>query len=405
MKQFDLKFPSIRRLLKLSLAVFFLGIFSSQAQTYRANMLSGAQEAPPNNSAGTGYAEVVINGNMMILRTTFSGLSGITTASHIHAPTTVAGSGTAGVATTTPTFPGFPLGVTAGAYDMAFDMTQASSFNAAFITNNGGTTTTAFETLKAALNNGMAYLNIHTTDYPGGEIRGFFVPCMPINVTIPDAFALSEGVLPNTVYPAYPPASSLTLSAMISGGTGPYTYVWSNGTTGTTMTVSPTHPTQYSLAVMDQIGCIGTTTKQIDVVDVSGGRNGDRILVCHQGNHALEMNANGNGVAAHLKHGDMLGPCPNGIRGIPMATTEETEDLSIAALSNPSSNYFDLRISGKAGVKTSITVYDFQGRVIETKEFLQLNDRVRIGSTYKPGTYIIQVVQGAARQNLKLVKL
>lgn len=64
---------------------------------------------------------------------TFSGLLGNTTASHIHAATAVAGVGTAGVATQTPSFSGFPLGVKAGAMDTTFDMTLASSFNASYI--------------------------------------------------------------------------------------------------------------------------------------------------------------------------------------------------------------------------------------------------------------------------------
>jgi hypothetical protein len=88
----------------------------------------------------------------------------------------VPGQGNAGVATTTPSFPGFPAGVTSGSYDMTFDMTLASSYNASYVTANGGTPASAFAALKAALNNGTAYFNIHTTMYPGGEIRSFFAP-------------------------------------------------------------------------------------------------------------------------------------------------------------------------------------------------------------------------------------
>src|SRR5688572_22118433 len=95
------------------------------------------------------------------------------TASHIHAATAVPGVGTAGVATTVPTFTGFPSGVTAGDYDRVFDMTLASSYNPAYITANGGTPASAFAALKTALNNGTSYFNIHTTAFMPGEIRGF----------------------------------------------------------------------------------------------------------------------------------------------------------------------------------------------------------------------------------------
>lgn len=132
----------------------------------------GNFENPPTGSAGTGFAEVDIDNvlNTMRVQVTFSGLTSGTTASHIHC-CVVAPGGNAGVATTTPTFPGFPLGVTLGSYDQTFDLTMASSYNPAFL--NGGTVASAEATLLAGLDAGNAYLNIHTTNFGGGEIRGF----------------------------------------------------------------------------------------------------------------------------------------------------------------------------------------------------------------------------------------
>ena len=140
-------------------------------------VLNGASEAPPNASPGTGFTIVTVDDvlNTMRVQVTFTGLTGLTTNTHIHAATAVAFTGTAGVATSTPTFAGFPAGVTSGTYDNTLDMTMASSFNGAYITANGGTTTTAFSALRTALNTNTAYLNIHSTAFGGGEIRGFLV--------------------------------------------------------------------------------------------------------------------------------------------------------------------------------------------------------------------------------------
>lgn len=137
--------------------------------------LSGAAESPPVASPGTGTAYVTVDTvlNTMMVDVTFSGLIGNTTVAHIHCCVAVAGTGNAGVATTTPTFPGFPSGVTSGTYLQTFDMTLASSFNSAFITANGGTVAGAWSALLAGLDAGRAYFNIHTTFAPGGEIRGF----------------------------------------------------------------------------------------------------------------------------------------------------------------------------------------------------------------------------------------
>lgn len=52
-------------------------------------------------------------------------------------------------------------------------LTQASSYNPAFITANGGTVASAEAALVAGLDAQKAYWNVHTTSRPGGEIRGF----------------------------------------------------------------------------------------------------------------------------------------------------------------------------------------------------------------------------------------
>jgi hypothetical protein len=149
---------------------------ASQAQVFTA-FLSGPNESPPNASPGIGAATVTLNplANTMRVQVSFSGLLGTTTASHIHASTAIPFAGTAGVATTTPTFPGFPLGVTSGTYDQTLDMTLASSYNPAYVTANGGTPASAEAALFSAIVSGQSYLNIHTTVVPGGEIRGFLV--------------------------------------------------------------------------------------------------------------------------------------------------------------------------------------------------------------------------------------
>jgi len=153
--------------------------------------LSGLNESPVNASPATGLAMVTIDDvlNTMHVQVTFSGLLGTVTASHIHCCTAAPLTGTAGVATTTPTFAGFPLGVTSGTYDNTLDMTLASSYNPAFVTAHGGTTAAA----EAFLFNGMAlgetYLNIHTTMFAGGEIRGFLT-AIPAAVPEPATLAL-----------------------------------------------------------------------------------------------------------------------------------------------------------------------------------------------------------------------
>ena len=142
-------------------------------------VLAGTNEFPVNASPGTGFALVTIDpvANTLTVNVTFSGLLGNTTASHIHcclASPLLTGVNV-GVATTTPTFPGFPLGVTSGTYTDTFDMTSASSYNPAFVTAEGGVAA-AEAALFAGIESDETYLNIHSTVDTGGEIRGILVP-------------------------------------------------------------------------------------------------------------------------------------------------------------------------------------------------------------------------------------
>lgn len=167
----------VMQTLLLMAALAFLIPSASQAQIYTA-ILSGTNESPQNASPGTGFATVTLDSilNTMRVQVSFSGLLGTTTAAHIHASTAVPFTGTTGVATTTPTFAGFPSGVTSGTYDNTLDMTMASSYNPSYVTNNGGTPAGAETALFSGIAAGKSYLNIHTSAFPGGEIRGFLVP-------------------------------------------------------------------------------------------------------------------------------------------------------------------------------------------------------------------------------------
>jgi hypothetical protein len=139
--------------------------------------LSGANEVPPVPSPGTGETTVTLDAEAHTLQinVTFSGLTSNTVAAHIHCCAPVGTN--VGVATTIPAFPGFPLGVTSGTYSSeVFDLTQPLIYNPAFVTLQGGTIAGAEAALIAGIQGGLTYLNIHTANFPGGEIRGQLTP-------------------------------------------------------------------------------------------------------------------------------------------------------------------------------------------------------------------------------------
>lgn len=164
-------------------AALFVVAAPAQANTIVYTVtLNGASESPPVASTGSGLGIITIDDTSFTMRvqTVFSGLVGTTTVAHIHCCTAVAGAGNVGVASQTPSFTGFPTGVSAGSYDATFNMLLASSYSAGYITANGGTPATAFAALVNGMNSGRAYLNIHSTFATGGEIRGFLAPNVPV---------------------------------------------------------------------------------------------------------------------------------------------------------------------------------------------------------------------------------
>ncbi|HEX5345080.1 MAG TPA: CHRD domain-containing protein [Duganella sp.] len=153
---------------------------AASAATY-TTILTGPKESPPNTSEGIGAAAVQFDTSTHMLQISFAfaGLEGDSTVAHIHCCTATPGSGTAIPATELPSLDGFPSGVMTGAYSHFFDTSLASNWNPGFLSTYGGVTG-AEQALWAGLNAGSAYLNIHSTEYPNGEIRGFLAPVVAV---------------------------------------------------------------------------------------------------------------------------------------------------------------------------------------------------------------------------------
>lgn len=137
--------------------------------TYKAT-LSGANERPtPNNSTATGTWIGTLNTQTNVLTYTLSytGLSTNSIAAHIHAQSDA--TTTANVVLNFQSFAGattaFTPGTTSGSAAGAVNLSGGTV---------GGFTITG-DSLKKAMDAGMAYVNVHTTANTGGEIRGQIV--------------------------------------------------------------------------------------------------------------------------------------------------------------------------------------------------------------------------------------
>jgi hypothetical protein len=143
-------------------------------------ILLGSNEVPPNASPATGEADITINGDTLTVDEDWSGLiGGNPAAAHIHC--CIAPGFNVGVAVGFPSFPA----TTSGSYFHVFNMLDPSIYTASFLNNFGGGTAAGAEAaLIAGILNGTAYVNIHNTVFPGGEIRGQLDASVPEPATL-----------------------------------------------------------------------------------------------------------------------------------------------------------------------------------------------------------------------------
>lgn len=133
-----------------------------------------APEAVNATGSGSLLLEYDDEGHSLFINAVWAGLSGATNNAHIHCCTAAPRTGTAGVALAQAgLLPGFPLGVQSGSYIRTIDLTQTNQYSGAFLNASGGTVAGAESRLLSNLASGNAYFNIHSTTFPGGEIRAF----------------------------------------------------------------------------------------------------------------------------------------------------------------------------------------------------------------------------------------
>ena len=119
--------------------------------------LSGANEATPNASTATGTTLVTFDDvlNNVTVNVIFSGLATAATAAHIHCCAA----------------PGVNVGVAMGL--AGFPASTSNTYNAVLTTFSPGNT---FASVLLGAQSGLAYVNLHNTTFPGGEIRGNLIP-------------------------------------------------------------------------------------------------------------------------------------------------------------------------------------------------------------------------------------
>jgi len=143
-----------------SLLATLATLVSAQAQFQFSATLTPAGDGGGGRT-GTGTFLLTLTGTTMTISGTFAGLSANSTAAHIHGP-----SGPL------PATASVLYDFTPGGLNLATLGSTSGGINGTFglVPKSGGAYTVSQQ--MADLNAGLWYLNVHSTAFPGGEIRG-----------------------------------------------------------------------------------------------------------------------------------------------------------------------------------------------------------------------------------------
>ena len=86
-------------------------------------------------------------------------------------------------------------------------------------------------------------------------------------------------------------------------------------------------------------------------------------------------------------------------------TSRSATTLSVRSFPNPSTNYFTVVVnSADRQTKMSVRVVDITGNTKDLKNNIAPGETITIGASYKPGIYVLQLMQGQRQLTQKLVK-
>ncbi|WP_111669837.1 T9SS type A sorting domain-containing protein [Algoriphagus litoralis] len=217
------------------------------------------------------------------------------------------------------------------------------------------------------------------------------------------------------VYLGYEPLESTTLRAAdATGGTGAYTYSWSDGQVGQEIEVSPTQTTTYILTVTDEAGNTFTDEVTVCVVDVRGDRKGKKVIVCLPvGNRGkkVTLNVATQAVPSLLRLGATLGACGvnpcEGSVGVPAEEIDFSSAKIRKIFPNPFEDQVTVELNQQLNAEVSYVLFNHRGETISTGVSSFVNGMLTLQFTdtkLRKGIYYLHLTQGQERKIIRLFK-
>ena len=188
------------------------------------------------------------------------------------------------------------------------------------------------------------------------------------NITVYPQPVINAG-LDVTVYYGYPPQACATLTAT-GQGINPVTWA-PGGATTASITVCPIATTTYTVSTTTGNGCSSSDTVTVTVINVRCGKGSkmDKVTICHippsKPSKAKTQCVSQNAVAAHLAHGDLLGPCPSMKSGV-VAEEVVSETTLLTVFPNPLISTSHIQFTVPSDRSIELKLINLTGTEVET---------------------------------------
>lgn len=84
---------------------------------------------------------------------------------------------------------------------------------------------------------------------------------------------------------------------------------------------------------------------------------------------------------------------------------KQDDPFTVQVIGNPSTSFFTLKLQSQRSQTIQLRVTDATGRMVDSRANNQPNSTVQIGHQYAPGTYFVELMQGADRKVVQLMKI
>jgi hypothetical protein len=195
----------------------------------------------------------------------------------------------------------------------------------------------------------------------GMEGGGYYLGgCLEPEMTIStgcSGVSVNAGTDRNLMF-GYGTLNCTTLSASTSGSFGTCTYLWSNGSTSSSLNVCPVSSTNYTVTITDQSGCTATDAVSVGITNITCAPG--KVSMCLNNNTIC---AKFNQVPHNLSRGATFGPC-SGNKTNEELTSEILSEPVFEAFPNPFTGSATIHLMIPEGEHAVVELFDLSGKMV-----------------------------------------